>query len=128
MTDSFQTQGIRWIVIFGGAVLGVSAGLLWSAQGSILMSYPPEKDRGKAFGVFWAIFQSGTLLGSIVALAINIRSGGTSAVSTATYIVGPVEFDVTSSLRWGSAGVSHHHLHGNGLCLPHFAPEQSDAP
>jgi hypothetical protein len=68
-------------------VLGVSAALLWSAQGSIMMSYPLEKDKGKAFGVFWAIFQFGSFIGSIIALAINIRSGKLSSVSTATYLV-----------------------------------------
>lgn len=84
---SFQTQGSRWFVIFAGGVLGVSAALLWSAQGSIMMSYPLEKDKGKAFGVFWAIFQFGSFIGSIIALAINIRSGKLSNVSTATYLV-----------------------------------------
>jgi len=82
----FQTQGTRWFVIFAGGVLGVSAALLWSAQGSIMMSYPLEKDKGKAFGVFWAIFQFGSFVGSIIALAINIRSGELGAVSTATYL------------------------------------------
>jgi hypothetical protein len=84
---SFQTQGTRWFLIFAGGVLGVSAALLWSAQGSIMMSYPLEKDKGKAFAVFWAIFQFGSLIGSLIALAINIRSGQLSAVSTATYLV-----------------------------------------
>lgn len=51
-----------------------------------MMSYPLEKDKGKAFGIFWAIFQFGALIGSIIALAININSGGLSAVSTSTYI------------------------------------------
>ncbi|KAH9980620.1 MFS general substrate transporter [Russula compacta] len=82
----FQTQGTRWFPIFAGGVLGVSAALLWSAQGSIMMSYPLEKDKGKAFGVFWAIFQFGSFIGSIIALAINLRSGKLSAVSTATYL------------------------------------------
>jgi hypothetical protein len=51
-----------------------------------MMSYPLEKDKGKAFGVFWAIFQFGSFIGSVIALAINIRSGGLGAVSTSTYI------------------------------------------
>lgn len=51
-----------------------------------MMSYPLEKDKGKSFGVFWAIFQLGAFIGSVIALAINIRSGGLSAVSTSTYI------------------------------------------
>ncbi|KAH9080271.1 MFS general substrate transporter [Lactarius deliciosus] len=82
----FQTQGTRWFVIFAGGVLGVSAALLWSAQGAIMMSYPLEKDKGKAFGVFWAIFQFGSFIGSVIALAINIRSGQLSDVSTTTYL------------------------------------------
>ncbi len=53
------------------------------------MSYPLEKDKGKAFAVFWAIFQFGSLIGSLIALAINIRSGKLGAVSTATYLVSP---------------------------------------
>ena len=52
-----------------------------------MMSYPLEKDKGKAFGVFWAIFQFGAFIGSVIALAINIRSGKLSSVSTATYLV-----------------------------------------
>lgn len=82
----FQTQGTQWFVVFAGGVLGFTAALLWSAQGSIMLSYPLEKDKGKAFGVFWAIFQFGSFIGSIIALGINIDSGGLSAVSTATYL------------------------------------------
>ncbi|PIL26851.1 MFS general substrate transporter [Ganoderma sinense ZZ0214-1] len=82
----YQTQGTGWFIILAGALLGVSAALLWSAQGCIMMSYPLEKDKGKAFAVFWAIFQFGSFIGSLIALAINIRSGGLSAVSTSTYI------------------------------------------
>lgn len=55
-----------------------------------MMSYPLEKDKGKAFGIFWAIFQLGAFIGSVIALGINIKSGGLSAVSTSTYIVSAV--------------------------------------
>ncbi|KAI0088923.1 major facilitator superfamily domain-containing protein [Irpex rosettiformis] len=82
----FQQQGTRWFVIFAGAILGFTAALLWSAQGAIMMSYPLEKDKGKAFGIFWAIFQLGSFIGAVIALAINIHSGSLNAVSTATYI------------------------------------------
>lgn len=51
------------------------------------MSYPLEKDKGKSFGIFWAIFQFGSFIGSIIALAINIKSGKLSSVTTSTYIV-----------------------------------------
>lgn len=88
LSHSYQTQGAAWFLILAGALLGISAALLWSAQGAIMMSYPLEKDKGKAFAIFWAIFQSGSLIGSLIALAINIRRGGLNAVSTSTYIVG----------------------------------------
>ena len=51
-----------------------------------MMSYPLEKDKGKAFGIFWAIFQLGSFIGAVIALAINIHSGSLDAVSTATYV------------------------------------------
>lgn len=84
---SHQTQGTRWFLIFAGAILGVTAALLWSAQGCIMMSYPLEGDKGKAFGIFWAIFQFGSFIGAIIALAINLRQGHLDAVATSTYIV-----------------------------------------
>jgi MFS family permease len=34
-------------IIFGGLLLGCCAGILWSAQGAIMMSYPPEKLKGR---------------------------------------------------------------------------------
>ncbi|KZV67798.1 MFS general substrate transporter [Peniophora sp. CONT] len=82
----FQTQGTRWFVVFAGALLGISAALLWNAQGTIMLSYPLEKDKGKAFGIFWAIFQLGSFIGALIALAINLHSGELSAVSTGTYV------------------------------------------
>ena len=84
--DSYQTQHTSWFLILAGAILGITAALLWSAQGSIMMAYPLEKDKGKSFAVFWAIFQFGSFIGSLIALAINIQSGGLSAVATSTYI------------------------------------------
>lgn len=84
---SLQTQGTRWFLILAGAILGFTAALLWSAQGAIMMSYPLEKDKGKAFGIFWAIFQFGSFIGAVIAMAINIKNGGLSRVATSTYIV-----------------------------------------
>ena len=52
--------------IFGGALLGFCAALLWTAQGAILMSYPPEGSKGKYISWFWTIFNSGAVIGSLV--------------------------------------------------------------
>jgi hypothetical protein len=57
--------------IFAGALLGVCAGLLWTAQGTIMISYPAEADKGKYFGIFWAIFNLGAVIGDLVSHALS---------------------------------------------------------
>lgn len=51
--------------IFAGALLGVCAGLLWTAQGAIMMSYPDEASKGRYISWFWMIFNLGAVLGSL---------------------------------------------------------------
>lgn len=52
--------------IFAGALLGVCAGLLWCAQGTIMMSYPPEDSKGRYISWFWMIFNLGAVIGALV--------------------------------------------------------------
>ncbi|KAI5279169.1 hypothetical protein KEM54_004309, partial [Ascosphaera aggregata] len=52
-------------VIFAGALVGVCAGCLWAAQGTVMMSYPEEKNKGKYIGIFWVIFNLGGVIGSL---------------------------------------------------------------
>jgi hypothetical protein len=43
-------------VISAGAILGICAGLLWTAQGSLMLAYPTEDQKGRFIGIFWGIF------------------------------------------------------------------------
>jgi MFS family permease len=52
-------------VIFAGAILGVCAGMLWAAQGAIMMSYPEENAKGRYISWFWMIFNLGGVIGSL---------------------------------------------------------------
>jgi len=52
--------------VFSGFLLGGCAGILWCAQGSIMMSYPAEKDKGRYISWFWIIFNLGGVIGSLV--------------------------------------------------------------
>jgi MFS family permease len=52
--------------IFAGVFLGLCAGLLWTAQGTIMLSYPNEAQKGRYFAWFWAIFNMGAVIGSLV--------------------------------------------------------------
>jgi len=57
-------------VIFAGALLGVCAGLLWTAQGAIMMSYPTEDLKGRYISWFWMIFNLGAVIGGLVCTGI----------------------------------------------------------
>jgi len=72
--------------IFAGALLGVCAGLLWTAQGQIMLSYPLEAEKGKFFAWFWAIFNLGGVLGSLIPLGQNINVRVNKDVGDGTYI------------------------------------------
>lgn len=63
---SYNHNGNVGFLIFAGALLGLCAGLLWCAQGAIMMSYPLEGGKGRAIGWFWMIFNLGAVLGSLV--------------------------------------------------------------
>ena len=61
----FNHTANEGFVIFAGALLGVCAGLLWSAQGAIMMSYPSEGSKGRYISWFWMIFNLGAVIGSL---------------------------------------------------------------
>jgi len=72
-------------VIAAGAILGICAGLLWTAQGSLMMAYPTESQKGRFIAIFWGIFNLGGVVGASVSLGQNFhRTGG--SVSNGTYI------------------------------------------
>lgn len=49
-----------------------------------MMSYPEEKNKGKYVAVFWALFNTGGILGSLIALCLNLENEA-GGVSTGTY-------------------------------------------
>lgn len=61
-------------VIGAGAFLGVTAALLWTAQGSLMLSYPTEGQKGIFISIFWGIFNLGAVVGSSVSFGQNFKS------------------------------------------------------
>lgn len=61
--------------IFAGALLGVCAGLMWTAQGTIMISYPTENQKGRYFAWFWGIFNMGAVIGGFVREALFCAIG-----------------------------------------------------
>ncbi|KAL8755512.1 MAG: hypothetical protein Q9199_003593 [Rusavskia elegans] len=72
--------------VFSGFLLGCCAGILWCAQGAIMMSYPPENLKGRYISWFWMIFNLGAVIGSLVGLGLNIHERGGEAVKDSTYV------------------------------------------
>ncbi|KAF8990804.1 hypothetical protein BGZ52_000111, partial [Haplosporangium bisporale] len=73
--------------IASGGILGIGAGMLWTAQGAMMMAYPREQDKGKFIGYFWAIFNMGAVLGSVIAFGINFNLTEAKSLGDSTYIV-----------------------------------------
>ncbi|KAG2145806.1 MFS general substrate transporter [Suillus clintonianus] len=72
-------------VVVTGAISGICAALIWTAQGSLIMAYPTEAQKGTFIGYFWAIFNLGSVVGSSVAFGLNFNSTA-NKVGNGTYI------------------------------------------
>ncbi|KAF9281389.1 hypothetical protein BGZ74_002362 [Mortierella antarctica] len=70
-----------------GVLLGLGAGCIWVTQGAMMMSYPTEDNKGKYISIFWAIFNLGAVVGSVMPLALNKDLKDPDDVSDITYIV-----------------------------------------
>ncbi|KAF9948024.1 hypothetical protein BGZ72_010002 [Mortierella alpina] len=82
-----------------GILLGLGAGLIWVTQGAMMMSYPTEDNKGKYIACFFAIFNLGAVLGSVLPLALNSRENmDPDDVSSNTYIVYMVIMGVSTLL------------------------------
>lgn len=68
LSHSNKTQGIEWVVLFGAALCGISAGIFWATEGAIILGYPEARKRGVALAI-WLGFKSG---GQILGGAINV--------------------------------------------------------
>ncbi|KAJ2707938.1 hypothetical protein FB645_000287 [Coemansia sp. IMI 203386] len=64
------------LTIVAGGILGIGAGILWTAQGVVMVSYPADAEKGKYISIFWVIFNLGGLVGGILPFAINFYHSG----------------------------------------------------
>lgn len=78
--------GAEAFIYASSAILGACAGMLWTAQGSIMVSYPPEHMKGRAILIFWIIFNLGGVVGSAISLGNNLKNDQSVATDT-TYAV-----------------------------------------
>ncbi|KAI8868151.1 MFS general substrate transporter [Ramicandelaber brevisporus] len=101
----FNHTGQQWLLITSGALLGVGAGVLWAAQGMIIISYPEEWNKGRYIGIFWVIFNLGSVLGGLIPFFIYLNDSRDQSqeaphhsLSDVTYIAFVVLMTVGASL------------------------------
>ncbi|OAA80688.1 Major facilitator superfamily transporter [Akanthomyces lecanii RCEF 1005] len=83
---SYKHTANEGFVYFAGAFLGVCAGILWCAQGAIMMAYPREEVKGRYISVFWIIFNFGGVIGSLIPLAQAANDKFSNQASDGVYI------------------------------------------
>ncbi|ORY85979.1 major facilitator superfamily domain-containing protein [Leucosporidium creatinivorum] len=81
---SYNINQNSGFVVAAGALLGVCAGMLWTAQGSMTLAYATESTKGRLFALFWMIFNMGAVLGSAIELGLTYDSEA-STVSNSVY-------------------------------------------
>lgn len=83
---SYNINQNSGFVIAAGALLGICAGLLWTAQGSLMLAYATASTKGRYIALFWIIFNLGAVLGEAVALGRTYDNTTDSPVSDGVYI------------------------------------------
>ena len=85
-------EGLGWLYIIAGALLGVGASWIWVSQGALMLAYSPggsetsEGKRGYYIAMFWTIFNMGGLLGGFIQFGLNYHEANGSA-NLASYCV-----------------------------------------
>lgn len=54
------------LVMMGSGFLGIGAGLLWTAQGRLMLQYSNDNDAGYLFSIFWGIFNCSAVVGGLI--------------------------------------------------------------
>ena len=56
----------RHLILAAAAVLGLSAAVIWTAQGHFITQCSDESNRGMHSGLFWAMLQCSLLIGNLI--------------------------------------------------------------
>ncbi|KAJ4181521.1 hypothetical protein NW755_011058 [Fusarium falciforme] len=79
--------GVEWLVIFGAACCGVSAGIFWASEAAIGISYPEPRNRGRLVAYWLSWTRVGQILGGAINLGLNADRNEAGKVSYKVYLV-----------------------------------------
>ena len=75
------------MAISASILVGTVAGMFWTAQGALMMSYPLEHQKGTFLSIFWSAFNFGSVIGGLLTFSVNLDTAADGKASPATYFV-----------------------------------------
>lgn len=79
--------GVEWLVIFGAACCGVSAGIFWVSEAAIAIVYPEPRNRGRLVAYWLSWTWLGQIVGGAINLGLNADRNEVGKVSWKVYLV-----------------------------------------
>lgn len=79
--------GTEWLLLFGAALCGLSAGVFWMSKATIAIAYPEPENRGKILGYWLTWTVLGNILGGVINLGLNADRTGAGSVGYEVYFV-----------------------------------------
>lgn len=76
-----------WLLLFGSALCGISAGFFWAAEAAIIIGYPSPSERAFYLAIWQTAKAAGPIVGGAISLGLNAQHAGSGSISAATYIV-----------------------------------------
>ena len=62
----YKQSQAQWLLVLGGVVLGILSSFEWTAQGTMMLTYPLPEEKGKHVSFNLTMFNLGAVLGSLV--------------------------------------------------------------
>ncbi|KAI1206906.1 major facilitator superfamily domain-containing protein [Annulohypoxylon truncatum] len=79
--------GVEWLVLFGAALCGISAGIFWAAEAAIAIAYPEPRNRSRIVAYWLTWTKIGQILGGAVNLGLNADRNQAGKVSYNVYLI-----------------------------------------
>lgn len=100
----------RWLIIGSGACVGVGAALLWTAQGTLMLVHGGPHGTGRAFAIFWGMFNASAIAGGVLTAAFfsaqrqtwmlyAVFLGTTVAGATGAWALSPLPSEPAAAAR-----------------------------
>lgn len=95
-----QNPSLGSLAVVASALLGIGAGVFWTTQGAMTMSYATSDKKGEFIASFWVLFNLGGVIGGFITFFMNKDGDQTGQINALTYYVfcGIMFFGAVASL------------------------------